>query len=303
MRFTVEQWSPEYGAPASSQLAEPAQEPQLDVEFGVESWRPLQPSGAAASRVLFVDGVRRVDANVWIDDGGRMPVLGLCAVYAAGAVACDGQATLEAAEVRRGLFTASAHAADVKTMHGTYSVSATAGATPEELWLGIQRRMGELETKISQLHSDGGLVIVDGPLSHRGPATGAVGFIKTQHVEYLPDELVGVMISLAVGERTPLFLLAGGGFSWYMRLPFGDGSVRSGLVRCEVDSNRSPAGAAELADTVTVTLPRFASQPHKEPRAPQNLYPIAGLERELRRRLGDAQLMYRALRVAAAGAA
>ena len=42
-------------------------------------------------------------------------------------------------------------------------------------------------------------------------------------------------------------------------------------------------------------MPRYASEPHKDPRAPQNLYPIGGLERELRRRLGDPDLLYRAL--------
>ena len=54
-----------------------------------------------------------------------------------------------------------------------------------------------------------------------------------------------------------------------------------------------------IADTTCVVLPRFASEPHKDSRAPQNLYPIAGLERELRRRLGDPRLLYRALRAAA----
>ncbi|MFS8586536.1 MAG: hypothetical protein FWJ72_15825, partial [Acidimicrobiia bacterium] len=53
------------------------------------------------------------------------------------------------------------------------------------------------------------------------------------------------------------------------------------------------------ADVVAATLPRFASQPHNDPRAPQNLHPIAGLERELKRRLGDAALLERALRAAA----
>jgi hypothetical protein len=37
----------------------------------------------------------------------------------------------------------------------------------------------------------------------------------------------------------------------------------------------------------------------KDSRAPQNLFPIAGLERALRRRLGDPGLLYRALRTAA----
>jgi hypothetical protein len=58
------------------------------------------------------------------------------------------------------------------------------------------------------------------------------------------------------------------------------------------------AEAAERADAVTALLPRYASEPHKDGRAPQNLYPIAGLENELRRRLGDALLMERALRLA-----
>jgi len=54
-----------------------------------------------------------------------------------------------------------------------------------------------------------------------------------------------------------------------------------------------------LANVTTAVLPRFASKNHKDPRAPQNLYPVGGLERELRHRLGDQQMLYRALRVAA----
>jgi len=78
------------------------------------------------------------------------------------------------------------------------------------------------------------------------------------------------------------------------------GSPWSGVVRAECPANLNVPAAAALADIVTAALPRFASAPHKEARAPQNLYPIAGLERELRRRLGDEALLYRALRRAAA---
>ena len=42
------------------------------------------------------------------------------------------------------------------------------------------------------------------------------------------------------------------------------------------------------------------SVPYKDPRAPQNLVPIGGLERELRHRLGDQHVLYRALRAEAA---
>jgi len=57
-----------------------------------------------------------------------------------------------------------------------------------------------------------------------------------------------------------------------------------------------PVGeAVALADLSAVTLPRFASAPYKDPRAPQNLVPIAGLERRLRALLGDGRLLHRTL--------
>jgi hypothetical protein len=55
-----------------------------------------------------------------------------------------------------------------------------------------------------------------------------------------------------------------------------------------------------LADLTTRLLLPLVSTPHKDPRAPQNLVPIGGLERELRHGLGDQQLLYRLLRAAAA---
>jgi hypothetical protein len=56
--------------------------------------------------------------------------------------------------------------------------------------------------------------------------------------------------------------------------------------------------AVRLADSSAMTLPRLASIPYKDPRAPQNLLPIGGLERRLRALLGDARLLHRALRLA-----
>ena len=84
-----------------------------------------------------------------------------------------------------------------------------------------------------------------------------------------------------------------------MRLANGTGPA-GGLVRCEVKADMTVADAARRANMVSASLPRYASARHKDPRAPQNLYPIGGLERELRRRLGDRDLAMRALRRAAA---
>lgn len=305
MKFTVAQWSPEYGV--STDLEDASDRVEVGIEYPVEAWRGLVPDVEAADDVLFIDGVRRVDANLWIEQDDSRPTLGLAATYAAGAVRSNGSAEVVEARVERGIFTSAAGAADVVTRSGTYEVRATSGGTPEELWLGIQQRMGELEGIVaseqggpSLVREGGGLAIVDGPLSHHRHARGAIGYIKREHVEYLPAELWDVKYGLAVGRRTPLFLTttSWSRYSWYVRLANGAGPSE-GLVRCEVQADRDVAGAVRLADRVTATLPRFASAPHKDPRAPENLYPIAGLERELRHRLGDQRLMYRSLRVAA----
>ena len=123
-----------------------------------------------------------------------------------------------------------------------------------------------------------------------------------QHVQYLPEELQPVLAGLDDGQRTPLFHLGGRGgnrYSWYLRLPIERTQPWAGIIRCEVPAAGSVADAVERANQVTALLPRYASEPHKDGRAPQNLYPIAGLENELRRRLGDQLLMERALRLAA----
>lgn len=300
MRFSIAQWSPEYGVSTAPELGDASEGVEVGVELPAAEWRGLVPDVEPADDVLFIDGVRRVDANVWIEQPEGRPVLGLAATYAAGAVRSNGAARLVEERVERGLFTSAPRATDVATRCGTYHVRGTAGSTPEELWLGIQQRMGELEGVVAAGQEEVGVLIVDGPLSHHRHAPGAVGYVKREHVEYLPPELWDVKYGLAVGRRTPLFLTttSWSRYSWYVRLAPGTGPSE-GLVRCEVQADRDVAAAVRLADRVTATLPRFASAPHKDPRAPENLYPIAGLERDLRHRLGDQGLMYRALRVAA----
>lgn len=298
MRFFIEAWAPEYGTPLAGELEQTAVVPDVDVEVPAARWAPVEPDAEAVGSVLFVDGVRRVDANVWI--GEDQPALGICATYAAGAVRCDGEAKVVAAEVRRGLFTSAPEAEDVPTRHGTYEVRATAGESSEQLWLGLQQRMGELEQEVAGRHHDVEMIVADGPLTGRRHIPGAVGYVKTHRVQYLPPALQTVVASLRPGQRTPLFLTttSWSRYSWYAKLPGGGDSPLGGVVRCEASADQDVASARRVADRVSVTLPRYASASHKDPRAPQNLYPIGGLERELRRRLGDPQLLYRALRAA-----
>lgn len=303
MRFTVEAWDSDYGAPTDAELEDTSENVDVTVELRPEDWRPLLADVPPATDVLFVDGVRRVDATLWIDQPPDFPGYALAATYAAGAVRCNGAAHIEETAVERGVFT-SAPSEDVMTGVGTYEVKATKGTTPEELWLGIQQRMGSLEAVVTRRAGGAEVLVVDGPLSHARDIENAVGYIKTQKVQYLPLELRQVLIALPAGYRTPLFLTttSWSRFSWYLRLANHAGPA-GGLVRCEIDADTTAIEAARVANRVSVTLPRYASARHKDPRAPQNLYPIGGLERELRHRLGDKELAMRALRRASAGAA
>ena len=304
MKFAIETWATEYGSPMEIDALDPS---ATNVDVGVErdgdKWSAISPPATTEvpEKILFTDGVRRIDARVWIEDAEGQTRPGVCASYAAGAMCCDGKAKLTAAVVERGLFSAVKGVEPITSRHTTYGIRRAEGDAPEQLWLAIQVRMAELEAKIAA-EEEVELVIVDGPLRSGQGTSHAVGYVKTHHVSYLEPEQTAIVTSLQPGQRSPVFGLMGryARFSWYLRLPGDIGHPWSGIVRCECSADMDDAAAVALADKVAAALPRFASHSHKDARAPQNLYPIAGLERELRRRLGDAQLLYRDLRVAAA---
>jgi hypothetical protein len=305
MRLVVDPWDPSYGTSVDADLADTGITVDVDVEMPADRWEARSPSPAVTlpDGIVFVDGVRRVDARVWIDDGegDSDGDAGLCASWAAGVVRCDGAAEVVAVDVERGLFSASPLTVDIATRHGTYAARRTTTSSPDALSLALQGAMARTEQLVAARATGNALLVVDGPLHVRGLGRGAVGFVKTHHVSYLADRPRQILHSLGVGTRTPAFTL-GGGFprhAWYLRLAAGGGAPMSGVVRCECAADVALADLVALADATTAVLPAFASEAHKDARAPQNLYPIGGLERELRHRLGDAELLYRALREAA----
>ena len=315
MRFAVDPWDPSYGTSLDSERGESAAQVGLDVELPSAEWQPIDPDPAAVApdAVLFVDGVRRVDAQLWVEDGSPESAPALCASYAAGVVCCcrDGGAHLLAADVRRGLFTTADSADDVRTAAGTYRVSRTAPhpdvAPAQLLSLALQRELADTELAAAAAARTGheaadDLLVVDGPLRGRQHLPRAIGFVKTHRSEYLPPQLGGVVAMLRTGQRTPVFRLGSSWerHTWYLRLPCRPGAPWAGIVRVECSADLPAAEAVAHAARSQATLPRFASTEYKDSRAPQNLYPIAGLERELRRRLGEPNLLYRALRRAAA---
>ena len=313
MQLFVESWAPEYGSPyeADDDLAAPDK-----VDESVEvagAWKPLPGADDGVGTVAFVDGVRRIDARLMLEtDHG--PVPGICGSYGVGAVVWDRvepKSRVAYARVDRVAVFGHGTATAVPPAGGTIryrSMSVPdqdAGALIQRFHGEMRSAEGELSEKLAR---EGSFVVADGPLNDLS-ATEKVGYIKTHRAPYLSDAAGPVIGRLRSGERTPLFLIAGGTpyarYSWYQRLAdVAFGHSWSGVVRLEVSSHLPLDAAASIADRTAALLPAVASQAHLDPRAPQNLVPIGALERELRRRLGDPGLVFRALRGAvAAGSA
>ncbi|MPZ26989.1 MAG: hypothetical protein GEV12_11375 [Micromonosporaceae bacterium] len=313
--FWVDAWDPSYAAAVDADGDGPAQESAAvldpDVEVPAAAWTPMPyPADLRPpATVLLVDGVRRVDARVWTAEPDGTSYPGLAASYAAGVVRCNlraGLAVLDALLVERGLFTASPSATEVGSGQVRYPVHRITQADLPSLHQAVQGPLAALEVRAAtaaRAEPDrGDLLVVDGPLRGRAHLPRAVGYVKTHRRQYLPPELTAVVTGLPPGHRTPLFRLGTSWqrFSWYLRLPGGSGAPWSGVVRVECSIELTVPAAVALADLSVVTVPRFAATAYKDPRAPQNLVPIAGLEQRLRARLGDAALLHRTLTRAAA---
>ena len=182
MRFSVDLWDVSYGSALNlteEDLPASVIRVNTEVEVPADQWAPIAAPGDVAhpSAVLFVDGVRRVDARVWIDDpadstdtshgaaGAASASMAVCASYGAGVVCCCGdertgrQAHLLAAEIRRGLFTTASHSLDIPTSCGTYRVRHTPASDTTPLMLtlsnALQVALAEIEviTAVAARHA------------------------------------------------------------------------------------------------------------------------------------------------------
>jgi hypothetical protein len=305
--YTVDPWDPGYGVARGDELdgRESSARLDLDIELPASSWRPLSPAdGPLPGSVLFLDGVRRIDARVWVHEEGPEPLPGVIASLAAGLVRCDGAAQIVDVAVDRGLYAESG--GDIETRHARYRFHRTPGGL-DKLTLGVQSRLAALEVELANAwrknsNVEDDLLVVDGPLRGRTHLARTVGYVKTHQKSYLQAPQAQVVASLGDGQRSPVFKMGTSWerLSWYLRLPGASRAPWSAIVRLECSADLPAPDAVALADVTALVLPRLASAPHKDPRAPQNLVPIGGLERQLRHRLGDAALLYRALRGALA---
>jgi hypothetical protein len=307
MRLRVDPWEPEFGASIEldDELA-----PAVGLDLTVEQagpWQPLPaPSRGRAARCAFVDGVRRIDARLFAEhDDLQAPAL--AGSWAVGCAWAGERPRITEIRVGRELvvgggLSPSALCVPLGSTELRFHPSAVAGTAPLDPLRGLQNAMREAEAELARWllsHGEAELVVADGPLAyvHEGPL---LGMAKRQTRAYLDGERARVLAQLKIGERTPIFKLGEQRlerYSWYLRLAEGrpiDGTA-TGLVRLEVAASGGLENAQALAALASVVLPRFATVFGRDPRAPQNLYPVAALELWLRHRLGDANLIRRAI--------
>ncbi len=313
MRFLLDSWRSDHAFPYDPEdtLEEPPAEVDVTVEAPAHEWAPIRPAAEPFPTVRFVDGVQASDAVLWIADPDRdHPVPGLAGSFAAGVLRCSAAgAELERVEIDRGVFSDARSLGAIIAGNLTWRPFIRMDHEPDGLRdrLGIARR--KLEDAVGRLttpdpagpaHEADSLVVYDG-LLHTGPRpAAAVGLAKRAYRVYLPPPLDDLPRHLAGGERSPLFAVTRRSgddasrtrYSCYLALadpqPPAVADPGSCVARIEMAFPPGTAVTAmtAFADRVAATLPAYASEPHADPRAPQNLAPIRSLEQELRRLLG-----------------
>ncbi|HEY0807133.1 MAG TPA: hypothetical protein VGD84_18845, partial [Pseudonocardiaceae bacterium] len=169
--YTIDPWDPSYGVAVGDEIDGRESSARLDlaIELPADQWRPIPVNHDVQrpSSLLFLDGVRRIDARLWVHGADPQPTPGLVASLAAGLVCCNGSAHVIDVRVDRGLYTA-ADADDLRTPHAVYAFR-RAKAGMEALSPAVQQRLSELEAETAAAWRDANgaeddLLIVDGNL-------------------------------------------------------------------------------------------------------------------------------------------
>jgi hypothetical protein len=301
----LDPWAAEYEG--SIQVLDGDEPAAVDTRVEQAAWLAITPPpGPPPARIAFVDGVRRIEHRLVIEGAGRS-AFGLLGSFGVGAVVIERRARVAGARTGRVAVAGGGRALEplLVAVGAAEALVFEPRSEPEDTPMapvdGLQKAMRQSEAGLAErLSAEVEVVFQDGPLSFVTRAEGSVvGFVKRLLRAYLEPSAHALLPRLGKGERTPLFLIEGREprYSWYQRIAFGRPieSALCGVVRLETKAAAGVDEARRLADLAARELPRFASDATRDPRAPQNLLPIGGLESRLRHLLGDPTLVRRAI--------
>lgn len=323
-QIRIDPWSSDYDSPINLVDDENVSSETIDIAVESSEWKPLAANSSVhiPEKIIFIDGRRRLDSR-FLGRKDNEILYGVFATLAVGAVLVDRvarrakclESTVERAIAIGGnLQPPVTHVpcplGTKKTL--TYNLCLTSTEnSPQATLASVQKAMLEAEAKLADRYNNSEtLVVRDGPLlygSYKSPGL-TLGYVKTMGRKYLTGNTAKILWDLKLGDRTPIFLIGKPGnykshWSWYLRS--GEQSIVPkslgyhdlyGIVRLDLYSEVPLEKAIEIANLSTVLIPQYASHPIRDPRAPQNLTPVRGLERELGRYMGDRQVIQRRLR-------
>jgi len=311
MQLFLDPWNPDFSGSLQADSPEEDTPPEVRLDIELREWKTILPPYDPNVNFVFVDGVRRIDARVILQNGQIQ--YGLLGSVAAGGVAAGRKQqnaaldVLSNAVIKRYFITGGGFSFDrtIDLPHGfSYEAVSVADAKPQAPLQKLQQLMRDAEGKVISQFSLGdsdALLVADGPLHFPwARESKAVGYIKSFHQWYLPSSHIPMLSTLRPGERTPLFLIHGQGaqfpdrYGWFVRLaaPEAGDSPLSGLARLEIACDTGLDHAIRSANRST-RLSEFVSKKYRDPRSPQNLVPIGALEKTLKHLLGDIGIMRR----------
>jgi uncharacterized protein len=324
-QFRLESWGTDYDSPINFNDEENTTVKSIDLTVESEKWKALQPDRFAnlPKQIVFVDGRCRLDSR-FLGQKDREILYGVFATLAVGAVRVDRntqRATCLEPKIKRaiaigGNLTPPITCIPCPLGSNTtlrYDLCLTSSENnPKAALFSIQKAMLEAEARLAeQFNGDRSIFVIrDGPLlygSYKSPGL-TMGYVKTMGKQYLTGDAAKLLWNLKLGERTPIFSIGKpksfkSHWSWYLRS--GEQNIipkklgyhdLHGIVRLDLYSEVPLEKAVEIANLSTILIPEYASHPVRDPRAPQNLTPVGGLEKELGRHMGDKKVVERRIR-------
>lgn len=330
MKLRLDPWATDYDtAFHAEEMPETRASILSDIEY--QDWQALspKPQDLAFDQLLFIDGSRRTEARVLLEDERKQLAFGAIGSFAIGVVSCcpkqsrraeflNLETVLGFSSIRRLCALSSGYAIPSFTLLSRfahqlgqlhYSIESTEHKEADAVVRQLQFKMLEAERLLAARLSEhfvSSLVISDGPRPKMGYAPNVIGYVKTMHVIPLAEAQLASVRNLEQGQRSPLYLVTNNDksqqlFEFFLRLRDPRPWLYSfaGMVRLQLPASSKPeeklGDAIKLADWLSSLLPRFATKQHQDPRAPQQLLPIRALEAELKRKMGHPQLIRRRL--------
>ncbi len=290
-----------------------------DPDIELRDWEPIDGSSEEEIDVIFVDGIRRTENLIYLEDEegnfseGAFVSVGAGALHMRYGKINLASESLQNFIVRRYLFLKKGLEVEERSVSldiGGSRLEFFIEETEKEISPYVNEVMARLEWKVAEEAFRARrprLMITDGTVhySARIKELPFVGYVKKHKRRYVPSDRTWIFRELKLGQRTPIVLIhsqptfEGEGaksfdkFTWYVRISEDEGI--SGLARLEVPAGIGLKRTKEIADLTAWLIPKFASTEFSDRRAPQNLLPIKHLENALRRRLGSQTLIRRAL--------